>query len=120
MQHLVGRVEHQARDRAALEVVQVALVLRTELHRLGFLAAGGLDVTLGPEITHFGIAIITERVGSDIYADFTWNGTLSLTYSYDPAVSAPGVPEPAAWIAMLLGFGATGTALRRRRRIACA
>ena len=27
-----------------------------------------------------------------------------------------GVPEPAAWALMILGFGATGVALRRRRR----
>jgi hypothetical protein len=28
----------------------------------------------------------------------------------------PGVPEPATWAMMLLGFGAAGTALRRSRR----
>ena len=28
----------------------------------------------------------------------------------------PGVPEPAAWALMILGFGGVGTALRRRRR----
>jgi hypothetical protein len=31
-----------------------------------------------------------------------------------------GVPEPAAWALMILGFGATGLALRRRRRSAAA
>ena len=30
--------------------------------------------------------------------------------------SPPGVPEPATWAMMLLGFGAAGTALRRSRR----
>ena len=29
---------------------------------------------------------------------------------------APGVPEPATWAMMLLGFGAAGFAIRRRRR----
>jgi len=29
----------------------------------------------------------------------------------------PGVPEPAAWALMILGFGATGAALRRTRRV---
>jgi len=31
-----------------------------------------------------------------------------------------GVPEPAAWALMLLGFGALGSALRRTRRLAAA
>jgi len=31
-----------------------------------------------------------------------------------PAVAAGGVPEPAAWALMLLGFGGMGAALRRR------
>lgn len=30
--------------------------------------------------------------------------------------SPPGVPEPATWAMMLLGFGAAGTAMRRSRR----
>ena len=29
----------------------------------------------------------------------------------------PAVPEPASWMLMLTGFGAAGTALRRRRRL---
>lgn len=38
----------------------------------------------------------------------------------DPIVSfdvtdLPGVPEPAAWVSMILGFGMAGAALRRRR-----
>ena len=33
---------------------------------------------------------------------------------------APAVPEPATWALMILGFGATGTAMRYRRRRALA
>jgi hypothetical protein len=37
-------------------------------------------------------------------------------WSVDPAAGgAPGVPEPASWALMILGFGASGAALRRRR-----
>jgi hypothetical protein len=36
-----------------------------------------------------------------------------LTYSDPPGVA--GVPEPAVWVMMILGFGAVGTMLRRRR-----
>jgi hypothetical protein len=32
-----------------------------------------------------------------------------------PDTSGPGVPEPAAWTLMILGFGAVGAGLRRRR-----
>lgn len=52
------------------------------------------------------------------------NGSLSLdplisasaqiTYDYSPAAAGP-VPEPAAWGMMVLGFGAIGGAMRRRR-----
>ncbi|MBS0335062.1 MAG: PEPxxWA-CTERM sorting domain-containing protein [Proteobacteria bacterium] len=37
------------------------------------------------------------------------------------AYATPGaVPEPAEWALMILGFGAAGAALRRRRRVALA
>ncbi|MBA2466428.1 MAG: PEPxxWA-CTERM sorting domain-containing protein, partial [Sphingomonas sp.] len=33
--------------------------------------------------------------------------------------AGPGaVPEPATWAMMLIGFGATGAAMRRRRKVA--
>lgn len=34
---------------------------------------------------------------------------------YTTAAPPPGVPEPATWAMMLIGFGAAGAALRRRR-----
>jgi len=37
--------------------------------------------------------------------------------SLSPVVS-PGVPEPATWAMMILGFGSAGVALRRRRIVA--
>jgi hypothetical protein len=30
--------------------------------------------------------------------------------------TVPAIPEPATWAMMLLGFGATGLMIRRRRR----
>jgi hypothetical protein len=36
------------------------------------------------------------------------------------STAAPGVPEPATWALMLMGFGAAGAALRNRRRLAVA
>jgi hypothetical protein len=47
-------------------------------------------------------------------------GTLTLDdatgWSNAVLYTPPGVPEPATWAMMLLGFGAAGTALRRSRR----
>lgn len=35
----------------------------------------------------------------------------------DNAIAAPGVPEPAAWALLILGFGAVGAGMRTRRRL---
>ena len=37
-----------------------------------------------------------------------------------PTGTPPGVPEPATWAMMLMGFGAAGYALRRRRKLVLA
>ena len=52
----------------------------------------------------FGIAGATEV---NLNQDGFSNGTI---------ITPPGVPEPASWAMMLMGFGAAGYALRRRRR----
>jgi hypothetical protein len=44
-------------------------------------------------------------------------GTISVTAPSPPAfdLRSPGVPEPASWALMILGFGAVGAVLRQRR-----
>lgn len=42
-------------------------------------------------------------------------GVRYMNFSYE-SVMAGGVPEPSAWALMILGFGATGAALRRSKR----
>jgi hypothetical protein len=37
-----------------------------------------------------------------------------------PVANVPGVPEPASWALMLVGFGGMGTALRRRKALVAA
>jgi hypothetical protein len=51
-----------------------------------------------------------------LFDDSTWG--LGRIDFYVAAIAAPpvtGVPEPAAWALMILGFGGVGAALRRRR-----
>jgi hypothetical protein len=45
-------------------------------------------------------------------------GTTSTSLNADFGFSIASVPEPATWATMLAGFGALGTALRRRRAVA--
>jgi hypothetical protein len=42
-------------------------------------------------------------------------GTLVTDFSPDNAMLAAAVPEPASWAMMLIGMGAVGIRLRRRR-----
>lgn len=44
------------------------------------------------------------------------NGSYSGTLSFTPAVAA-AVPEPAAWLMMILGMGAVGYAMRRQKAV---
>ena len=47
-------------------------------------------------------------------------GTRGRTSTYSGSISFAAVPEPATWAMMLLGFGAIGFALRRRRALVLA
>jgi len=59
--------------------------------------------------------------GSAVFGNLTQNGELHLgtyTGNYTPPTSPPpvaAVPEPSSWAMMLLGFGALGSVIRRRR-----
>ena len=63
---------------------------------------------------HWGFAeLLTLGVGT---YTLTLNGTNSQTGGLGGDIDITAVPEPATWGMMLLGFGAAGYAMRRRRR----
>jgi hypothetical protein len=47
----------------------------------------------------------------------SFRATATGSFSYDPAVSANAVPEPATWAMLLGGFGLIGATARRSRRV---
>jgi hypothetical protein len=74
----------------------------------------------------FSVAVSGTLFASTGFAvqDYSWNlwprtgvgaGTLVTDFSPDNAMLAAAVPEPASWAMMLIGMGAVGITLRRRR-----
>ncbi|HXA39338.1 MAG TPA: PEPxxWA-CTERM sorting domain-containing protein [Phenylobacterium sp.] len=54
------------------------------------------------------------------FRSFSTDGVGPLLDNVSVDVTGGGVPEPAGWALMILGFGATGAALRRRRTVVAA
>ena len=59
-----------------------------------------------------------EYLGTDGKGSWVTNGKNGMSHIafFGSPTPPPGVPEPATWAMMLLGFGAAGTAIRRSRR----
>ena len=79
-----------------------------------------------------GTGVLTGASGNGTFTlDFGANAPTSITLSdfftryqslqvgtgSGTGSQVPGVPEPGTWAMMLIGFGATGVAMRRRRRL---
>jgi len=65
--------------------------------------------------SYFGFPAASFAPASPLFpfSQFSYSG---LIYEVEGDLTV-GVPEPAAWALMLLGFGATGAAIRRRKRV---
>ena len=61
----------------------------------------------------FGASAPTSITLSDFFVRYQ---SLQVGTGSGTGSQVPGVPEPATWAMMLMGFGATGVAMRRRRR----
>lgn len=57
--------------------------------------------------------------GTAVFKSFNQGGEVHMAnfggYTFLPPTLPPGVPEPATWAMMILGFGAVGRAVRRRK-----
>ncbi|HEY8004531.1 MAG TPA: PEPxxWA-CTERM sorting domain-containing protein [Phenylobacterium sp.] len=78
-----------------------------------FAAPAGVDASLASDTILVGNQHLLSGTASGV---LDWKGDLSLTYDYAPRVAAAGVPEPATWTMMLVGFGGLGAMLRRQAR----
>ena len=74
------------------------------------------DLTYGPLVYGGPTSWITTDFQSWPSEDFSNSG--SFTYARFSLGVAPSVPEPATWAMMLIGFGAVGYRMRRKRRVA--
>jgi PEP-CTERM motif len=91
----------------------------------GLLNIGGFSAPYGALVGQIGTGAGSYRLLGTHFAGPAWaTGTLNLFYwdtytgdnSHSVAVNLQtGVPEPAAWSLMIVGFGAAGAMLRRRQ-----
>ena len=65
------------------------------------------------QFEHYSLADLALDAGQ---YTLTINGTRGRTATFAGTISFAAVPEPGTWAMMLLGFGAVGFAMRRRRR----
>lgn len=85
-------------------------------------APGGVDAALSSRLSLNGVVFGDSVISATAASSLDWVGDLTLTYTYQqivgpPPVHNPGsVPEPASWALMIMGFGLSGSLLRRRAR----
>lgn len=72
------------------------------------------DVNAFQEVRLFDFLIDPALLSANNVVSFTADGGDGFSVDY-VALVAPGVPEPSTWAMMIMGLGAAGVALRRRR-----
>ncbi|MBL8772962.1 MAG: PEP-CTERM sorting domain-containing protein [Phenylobacterium sp.] len=121
-------VEHGNYEEGFLEITGITEVVITSLSTVSFMGLFDPDFYGSP--SSYG-AIPTPQLsftGSSIRILFSAFGGSPSQFTYDgdggQAVfrynATGGVPEPTTWALMILGFGAAGSALRSRRKLAAA
>ena len=77
---------------------------------------GVLSPIGGGQINYFFPTGAFGAVGT--YKTIYFHGFQDGTLVVSKVTAGPGVPEPATWATLILGFGAVGSLVRRRRRLA--
>lgn len=69
----------------------------------------------------FGLAGISPALGGSAAGGINgFTAVINGKFDNDGVISGPGIPEPATWAMMMLGFGMLGGALRRRSALVLA
>lgn len=81
-------------------------------------SASNLTTSVDTTNGYYGITFTLGKMHYSGWVEIDQNGTHISAYDYKQAssVASSAVPEPAAWALMILGLGATGAALRQRRK----
>jgi hypothetical protein len=67
--------------------------------------------------TKFAFTVEDDQLISNLFWEVSEGAVTTVKQiRIDPGVAGPAVPEPSTWAMMLMGFGAAGFAMRRRRR----
>lgn len=82
----------------------------------GLFSGSFLSITIGNRYSPFGAPLTTvaDQFNS-LKNDSPWAGFPTAGYWTATFPATAGVPEPATWAMMMMGFGAMGFAIRRRR-----
>jgi hypothetical protein len=78
---------------------------------------GPVEPTLTTPLPFASLVDVPDTVGEIVYGSPATDSTFTLYWTID-SLQITGVPEPAAWAMLLVGFGMLGGVSRRRRRAA--
>lgn len=84
---------------------------------LGYYGDRSYESTFDTSTSGVAISHLSGYCGGGKYGgeDSCGGSTFKLTYNYTPKQLLGAVPEPSTWVMMILGFGAVGYSMRRRR-----
>lgn len=78
---------------------------------------GGGAITFGFELVHFRVSATGNTNPADVITSYFWADNFQLSLNTQDPTGAPtgAIPEPSTWAMLILGFGLSGAAVRRRR-----
>lgn len=83
-----------------------------------FTGAGDITFTLNPQVPFLQLVSRSPGISLKSVVNRDWRVFSNLQVVYESVPTVAGVPEPASWAMLILGFGLIGTGMRRQRRVA--